>query len=234
MYKVKNLLIFFIAAIMLVACSPPENDNASNENKDNVNTDEENVAEVEDEDEKPVVEEEVESTEDSSMLEYFLPEGTKSHFKGEGNEFAELDVEVIVANEDYAIVDVDNGGVLVRTIYKIEQDSIHIVSTEPIDYEEEVPSLEEINDMKSIEVYLERPFKKGNTFGVWTIIEVAATVETPYQSFNDAIIIESSDENFVNQKAFVKGYGEVKYETIMDTDDEFEFIVTSILESVEE
>lgn len=235
MQKFKIFLLLVLAVIMLVACSPSKNDNSSTDDNDNSDK-EENNEEIDQEvaEESDVEEEEPDATEDSTMLDYFLPEGTKSHFKGEGNEFAELDVEVIVANEDYAIIDVDNGGVLVRTIYKIEENRIDIVSTEPIDYEEDVPTVEEIKEMKPIEVYLERPFKKGNTFGEWTIIEVSATVETPYKTFNDAIVIESSDENFVNQKVFVKGYGEVKYETNMDTDDEFEFIVTSLLESVEE
>ena len=30
-----------------------------------------------------------------SMSDFFLPNGSKAHYKGEGNEFAELDIEVI-------------------------------------------------------------------------------------------------------------------------------------------
>lgn len=236
MQKMKIFLIVAIAAIMVMACTPQKNENASNDNSSNDNPDEETNEEdinKEIDHESGVEEDDEDSSVDGSMLDYLLPEGSKAHFKGEGNEFAELDVEVIVANDTYAIVDVDNGGSLVRTIYSIQQDRIDIVSNDVIDYDEAIPTLKEVNEMKPIEVYLERPFKKGNTFGDWTIIDIEATVETPYKTFKNAVVIEMADKDFVNRKSFVKGYGEVKYETIMDTEDDVEFIVTSLLESVE-
>lgn len=53
------------------------------------------------------------------MSAFFLSSGAKAHYKGEGNEFAELDIEVTVLDERYVVVDEDNGGVTIRTIYHI-------------------------------------------------------------------------------------------------------------------
>ena len=47
------------------------------------------------------------------------------------------------------------------------------------------------------------------------------------------IVIQMKDSAFINRKYFVRGFGEVKRESIMTTDEGEEFIVTSTLESVE-
>ena len=39
-----------------------------------------------------------------SMIDFFLPDGSKAHYLGEGNEFAELDIEVAHPYEKYVIV----------------------------------------------------------------------------------------------------------------------------------
>ena len=39
-----------------------------------------------------------------SMREYFPPDGSKGHFKGEGNEFAEFDIEVTQPHKDYFVI----------------------------------------------------------------------------------------------------------------------------------
>lgn len=242
MQKMKLFILLAVAVIVIVACSPQKTGNSLDEESSNDN--EENLTAVDDETndedinkeidhESGVEENDKQSSVDSSMLDFLLPEGSKAHFKGEGNEFAELDIEVIVANDTYAIVDEDNGGALVRTIYSIQQDRIEIISKEAIDIDVAIPTPKELTEMEPVEVYLQSPFEKGNTFGDWTIVDTSATVETPYKKFKNAIVIEMTDKDFVNRKYFVQGYGEVKRESIMDTEENEEFIITSILESVE-
>ena len=62
-----------------------------------------------------------------SLTDFFLPDGSNAHYLGEGNEFAELDIEVTHPFEDYVIIHENNGGSLVRHIYKIETDKISIL-----------------------------------------------------------------------------------------------------------
>lgn len=172
---------------------------------------------------------------DIPLSDLFLPDGTHAHYKGDGNEFAELDIEVTKINDTYVIIDENNGGVLLRTVYGIQDDQIVTLSEEPIDLDEPLPTVEDLSQLEPIEVYFQQPVEEGSTFGDWTIVETAAPVETPYKTFDNAIVVEMKDEGFINRKYFVTNYGEVKRESIMKADgnDEQDFIVTSTLESIE-
>ena len=75
-------------------------------------------------------------------------------------------------------------------------------------------------------------YKPGTIFGDWTIVQTGAMVETPFNTFENAFVIEMNNADFVNRKYFVRGFGEVKRESVMTMDDG-EFIVTSTLESIE-
>ncbi|MFS0687756.1 hypothetical protein AB1K89_00720 [Sporosarcina sp. 179-K 8C2 HS] len=170
---------------------------------------------------------------DQTLLDYFLPAGSTARFKGEGNEFAKLDIDFAHPYKDYVILHENNGGAVIRRIYKIEKEQILKMEEKPVDLHEDFPSQQEIEAMNPIGIYLKKPFKIGTTFDSWKIVETDVTVETPYQTFEHAFVIEEKGNDYVNRKYFVKGFGEVKRESIMKTVDEDEdFIVTSTLESV--
>ena len=170
---------------------------------------------------------------DQSLLDYFLPDGSKAQFRGEGNEFAELDIDFAHPYEDYVILHENNGGALIRRIFKIEKEQITKLEEKPVDLNQDFPSIQDIQAMKPMGVYLKKPIEVGTTFDSWKIVETDVTVETPYETFEHAFVIEEKGDDYVNRKYFVKGFGEVKRESIMDTvDDEEKFIVTSTLESV--
>lgn len=170
---------------------------------------------------------------DESLLDYFLPAGSKAQFKGEGNEFAELDIDFAHPYENYVILHENNGGALIRHIYRIEKDQISIMEEKAIDLNEDFPSQQEIEAMEPIGVYLKKPLEVGTTFDRWKIVETDVTVKTPYETFDHAFVIEEKGDDFVNRKYFVEGYGEVKRESIMNmAGEEEDFIVTSTLESV--
>ncbi|MCM3709666.1 hypothetical protein [Sporosarcina luteola] len=168
---------------------------------------------------------------DQSLLDFFLPAGSTARYKGEGNEFAKLDIDFAHPYEDYVILHENNGGAVIRRIYKIEKEQILKIEEKPVDLHEDFPSLQDINAMEPIGIYLKKPLNVGTVFGNWKIVEKDVTVETPYQTFDHAFVIEEKGEDFVNRKYFVEGFGEVKRESIMKSVDE-EYIVTSTLESV--
>ena len=127
-----------------VACSPKnlvDEENNSGEELDSEITDSNK-----DDNEQPLL--------DSPMSAFFLPSGAKAHYKGEGNEFAELDIEVTVVDEGYVVVDEDNGGVSIRTIYQVQEDNISILSSEPIDFDDPIPTPNMIDKMKTIKIKL--------------------------------------------------------------------------------
>ena len=170
---------------------------------------------------------------DQTMLDYFLPDGSKAQFTGEGNEFAGLDIDFAHPYADYVILHENNGGAIIRRIYKIESDQIIKMEEKAVDMHEDFPSQQEIRAMEPIGVYLKKPFEVGTTFDSWEVVETDVTVETPYETFDHAFVIEERGDDYVNRKYFVEGFGEVKRESIMDTVNEDEdFVVTSTLESV--
>lgn len=170
---------------------------------------------------------------DQTLLDYFLPDGSKAQFKGEGNEFAELDIDFAHPYEDYVILHENNGGALIRHIYRVGKDEISIMEKKAVELNENFPSLQDIEAMEPIGIYLKKPFEVGTTFDGWEIVETDVTVETHYETFDHAFVIEEKGDGFVNRKYFVEGFGEVKRESIMKTvDEDEEFIVTSTLESV--
>ena len=167
------------------------------------------------------------------MRDYFPPDGSKGHFKGEGNEFAEFNIEVTQPHEDYFVIFEDNGGATIRRIYKINKDRIDILDSNIVDgIEHTFPSLDELNSMEATGIYLQQPFSEGTMFDDWTIVKTGLTVETPYQTFDNAIAIERKEKDVVNRKYFVSGFGEVKRESVMKTGDGEIVTVTSTLESL--
>lgn len=168
------------------------------------------------------------------MRDFFLPEGSVAHFKSEGNEIAELKVEVAQPYENYFVVYENNGEAFVRRTFKIESDQINILEEKTVNYEETFPTIEEVEAMKPTGIYLQKPFSEGTVFDGWTIMKTGITVETPYRTFDNAFVIEKNDENIVNRKYFVQGYGEVKREAISTTENDEKLIVTSTLESVDQ
>lgn len=166
------------------------------------------------------------------MHNFFLPDGSKAKFHGKGNEIAGYKIEVGEPYENYFIIYENNGGVFLRRTYQIENDKINILEEMTVNYKDEYPSLEALKSMKPIGVYLQKPFAKGAKFGEWTIVDTDVTVETPYRTFDNALVIEMKDEDAIKRKYFVQDFGEVKRESKMTTETNEELVVTSTLESI--
>ncbi|WP_153723633.1 hypothetical protein [Sporosarcina cascadiensis] len=221
----RNGLFLFIALLLVLAgCSskPATSLDGNSSSKDDPIKDEQT-------NENQSEQESAEKT-DVSLLDYFLPDGSSAHYKGEGNEYAELDITVDSPTEDYVVVHENNGGSFIQKVYKLEGDEIQILQEQPVEIKAELPNEEELQAMQPIGIYLKGPIEKGTKFEDWEITETDATVETPYQKFDEAIVMEQKDEDYINRKYLVKGFGEVKRESIMTT--EKDFIVTSTLETV--
>ncbi len=166
------------------------------------------------------------------MMSLFLPNGSSAHYEGDGNEFAELKIEVTHIGDKFVVIDENNGGALIRKIYQVENEKIETLFEDAIDNDEPLPSKEAIGKLTAKEIYLQKPFEVGTKFNDWTIVETDATIDTPYQKFENVIVIEMKEKDFTNRKYFAENYGEIKRESVMITEDEEDFVVTSTLESV--
>ncbi|MFD1030217.1 hypothetical protein [Metaplanococcus flavidus] len=167
-------------------------------------------------------------------LSFFMDDGTTAQFEGEGMEFATLTIRTDYLEEDYVALYEDNGGTTILKVYRLADDKVELVKEEPEFYDDYNPTSEELEELEAVSTYLEFPLEEGNTFDDRTVVETGATVETPYETFKDAIVLESEEsENATNRWYFVEGYGEVKREFITQEEGEEEFTVTSSLESIE-
>ncbi|QTD42024.1 hypothetical protein [Sporosarcina sp. Te-1] len=176
---------------------------------------------------------------DKGLLDYFLPDGSKAHFQGEGADNAELDIDFAMPYENYVVVHENNGNAIAQYVYEIGEKQITTLSYDLVDSNTDFPTLEEIKKMEPVGVYLHKPFEKGQTFGQWEIVETDVPVETFYKNFDHAFVVQSTEpiigaenKSYIVKKYFVEGIGEVKRESIMETTDGEPLVITSTLESV--
>ena len=208
--------------------SPPDSDTNMTEEE----AEEAQPAEEPEEPEDPVEEEP--SNDPIDPLSFFLADGSAARFEGIGNEYATLAIRTEYLDEGYVALYEDNGGTTMLRVYRLSDDRVDLVKEEGEFYEDYTPTFEELEALEVISAYLEFPLEEGNLIGDRTVIETGATVETPYETFEDAIVLESkSQENTTNRWYFVEGYGEVKREFISQEEGAEDFIVTSSLESID-
>ncbi|AXH99191.1 hypothetical protein DV702_05225 [Sporosarcina sp. PTS2304] len=230
----KRKILFLIAALLLILAgcsSKPATSLDGNSGSDGQSTNDGTTEDTTDSDDDQSQQDDAELT-DVSLLDYFLPDGSSAHYKGEGNEFAELDITVARPAEDYVVIHENNGGSFIQKVFKVEGDEIQVLQEEPMEIEAAIPTPAELDAMEPQRIYLKGPIAVGTTFDDWKIVETDVAVTTPYQQFEDAFVIEQTSEDFVNRIYFVKGIGEVKRESIMEQENEPDFVVLSLLETV--
>lgn len=168
----------------------------------------------------------------TSLLDYFPPGDTSVYYEGVGNEFAQMANTVSRPATNYVVIHENNGGSYIQKVYKLEDDKILLMKQEPVDYNVLLPTQTELDALVPIRTYLQAPIQVGTTFGDWTIIETNASLQTPYQPFNDVVVVEQVDGDFINRIYLAEGYGEVKRESVMTISGEPDYVVTSTLENM--
>lgn len=167
------------------------------------------------------------------LSKFFKPDQTVAHFKGTGNEYASYTEKTTWLNDEYVGTIIDNGGVTKMTVYKISDEKIDILYDEAVDENTEFPPISDLEKMNPIETYLANPIQVRATFGNWRVIGVNMPLNTPYQTFHNAIVIEERGDKYINRKYFAEGFGEIRTESTSEADDGAFYTVTSTLESIE-
>lgn len=168
----------------------------------------------------------------SELTEYFLNNGTKASFQGEGNEYAEYKTRTVWLNDNYINVYEDNGGVNMVRTFRLDGDEVLLVREEPAEGKDYHPSNDELAKLTTKKVYLKLPLTKGASFEGWTVINDNATLQTPLRSFNHVKVLEKKhDDGDISRRYFAVGFGEIKREYQSATDNGFE--VTSVIKTIE-
>lgn len=165
---------------------------------------------------------------------YFMPNQSIARFEGMGNEYATYTLETQYLYDDYIGTLEDNSGTVVQRIYRVEENRIVKIFEEAEAYEADFPPFNELESMPELETYLSLPLEEGTAFGGWTIEQVDGTLETPFQTFTDVIMLsQEGEDQSVIEKYFVEGFGEVKRVFRMPGGEGEEFEVISTLQSVD-
>lgn len=167
-------------------------------------------------------------------FEFFMPDASTATFLGEGNEYASFTLRTVYLDEEHIATYEDNGGTVILKVYRIGDNAVEIVKQQAEFYEEFTASSEELKTLQPIRTYLTFPLDVGMVISDWTVTEKNANVETPFENFENVIVLENEEaKNTLNKTYFAEGYGEVKREFRMQEEGQVEFVVTSVLESIE-
>lgn len=166
--------------------------------------------------------------------EYFMPDGSAASFLGEGNEYASFTLRTVYLEGEHVAVYEDNGGTVMLKVYRLGEDIIELVLEQGEFYEDYTATAEELDALKPIKAYLIFPLKTGTVIGEQTVTATDAAVETPYENFEQVVVLESEEtEGAIVKTYFAEGYGEIKREFRMQEEGQEEFVVTSVLEKIE-
>ncbi|SDN08067.1 hypothetical protein SAMN05518871_103233 [Psychrobacillus sp. OK028] len=212
----KNMLVVLIPIVFLFACTSEQAGQSTLEQT-----------------ETPITEPDVVTEESTDLMQYFLNDNSTAKFRGEGNEYAAFTLKTYHLFDNYVATYEDNGGTVMRRYYKISPTEITLIDEQGEAYEVANPTLQELQAMETISVYLKTPLEVGTEFDGWKITSSTTTVETDLQTFANVLVLEKiDDQGNLMRKYFAKGFGEIKRE-YMSTNEEEPFTISSIIEKIE-
>jgi|GEM_PF-771787 len=166
---------------------------------------------------------------DLPLRNYFKQDGDVAYFLGTGNEYASFKETTTWLFDNYVEVQEDNGGAEIQKVYRIKQDTIELVYEEIIDIERESFTLEQLNQLESLQIILQMPLASGETFENKTVT-YPVNFKTPYKNYDNLIQITEEVEGGKNHFYYNYGDGLIAEQFIMN--DGYE--VTSVLASINE
>ncbi|HEX3032366.1 MAG TPA: hypothetical protein VHS59_09020 [Bacillota bacterium] len=166
---------------------------------------------------------------ETTPADYFpITQGMTWEYEGEGNEYASFTRKVVFAADDKGQLREDNGGTVSAAVFKTTKDSVTRIFFMGEAYGEKNYLQEKPNENIII---IKAPLKVGTKWeepnGTREIVDVAASVYTPYGSFNDCLRIKITAKDSTLYEYYKKGVGLLKREFISG-----ETTVTSRLKSV--
>ena len=223
--------VVLILFLLLSACGQNTVESPSDSNEP-PSAEEEQRDEVIEEQEEVVTEPEPEPSK-VQLSNFFMQDGVIAMYLGEGNEYASYRARTQWHNDHTVSIFEDNGGTTLLRTYRISDESIDLIQEQGEFYDEFNPTDEELQALPKLSTFLKLPVEPGENIDDWEVISVNETIDTPFQVFEQVIVLEKSDDTGAIQRRYiVEKYGEIKREFIMNEED-IEFIVTSTLESID-
>lgn len=163
------------------------------------------------------------------LKQYFFSDESEAVFLG-GFENGGFTVQTFWLSDHYVQQVLSSDAGIVERIYRLNGDQIELVFEELIDDTvRSQMSTDELNKLPMLQIVLKAPFKIGDEYGDWTVIETSGQVTTTYGSFSNVLVVENTDDDVRMRKYYVQGFGEVKWETafLNKESDEYEMFMTT-------
>jgi len=154
--------------------------------------------------------------------------GSSWIFEGEGNEYAAFQRKVSFTGDQQAQIQEDNGGTSITSVYKVTNNSVIRIYSEPESYNPD-NLLEKGFTSNDSTIILQAPLKTGTTWQLpddrqAEIIDTDVTINTPAGDFSSCLKIKVSGSDYHIFEYYCKQVGLVKREYISG-----DFLVTSTL-----
>lgn len=169
--------------------------------------------------------------ENASKLQLFLYEDlSKVTFEGEGNEYASYTIKTNWLSENYVRYEQDNGGVVLAKYYSILADGIYLIAQEADETTQKTVAQLEQSPILSTVLIL--PVQVGTTFDGWTIVAMDEQYKTPYQAFDQVVVLEKQTDSITERHYYVSGIGAIAFEFETTDDNGETFVISSKLKSI--
>lgn len=147
------------------------------------------------------------------LKQYFPSNESEAVFSG-GFENGGVKIQTYWLNDHYVQQVTSHDGGIVENIYRLNGDQIELVYEEMIDGSvRSHMSSDELNKLPSIQIVLKAPFKLGDKYGDWVVIDTSGQVTTANGSFSNILILENANDDTRIRKYYEQGIGLVKWET---------------------
>lgn len=166
----------------------------------------------------------------TSMQFFFKEDQSTAYFKGVGNEYASYTEKTTWLSNDYVRIDKDNTATITTQYFKIMTDAIYLIK-EVIDEQVKL-TVQDLQEIEPVSALLNTPLRKNVQFDNWTILNTHETVVTPYDTFQNVIVLYKENDNTSETKYYARGYGIIKTIFTITPADSEEYIVQSELTNI--
>lgn len=160
---------------------------------------------------------------DEQLKRYFPHEGSVTHFSTEYDIY-ETRVFTYWLYDQYVQQIIMQGEIITAQIYRIANNQVDLVFDEQVSQDDEAIPLDKLNEMSSIETLIKAPFKEGENYGVWTMVNPDAMSSNLYVNLNNVIVLEKETESGFIRRYLSPEFGETKLEhwTVIDGHEELQ------------
>ncbi len=146
--------------------------------------------------------------ENASPLQLFFKEDqTRAVFREEGNTDISYIEETYWLSESYVKTLVEKDHKTWNSIYRITENTVEIIYEGVAELDATVAELEQ---MPAKGIFLSLPLEVGTSFEGWLITDVDWEIETPFETFDQIMVLTKENGGEIIRRFFAPGFGLVK------------------------